>query len=183
MNKRQKLVQQQFLNNEEAVIKRLNQVYSKSLTDITGKIENLEFSIGGLQQKYDWMDDNDPDKVKIKSQIQSKIYQKQYQEQLKSQVDGVLKQMQTKSFTTVSDYLDECYNDGFIGAFYDQHGQGVPFLSPINQEAMVTAVQLDSKISKGLYTRLGEDVDLLKKKITAQVSRSISTGETFAITP
>ena len=182
MNRRQKLVQQQYLNNEEAVIRRLNQVYSKSLSDITDKIESLEFTIGGLQQKYDWLDDDDPEKAKIKSQIQSKIYQKQYQEQLRSQVDGILKQMQMKSFTTVSDYLDECYSDGFIGAFFDQHGQGVPFLSPINQEAMVTAVQLDSKISKGLYTRLGEDVDLLKKKITAQVSRSIATGETFAQT-
>lgn len=182
MNRRQKLVQQQYLNNEEAVIRRLNQVYSKSLSDITDKIESLEFTIGGLQQKYDWLDDDDPEKAKIKSQIQSKIYQKQYQEQLRSQVGGILEQMHTKSFTTVSDYLDECYSDGFIGAFFDQHGQGVPFLSPINQEAMVTAVQLDSKISKGLYTRLGEDVDLLKKKITAQVSRSIATGETFAQT-
>ena len=182
MNKRQKLVQQQFLNNEEGVIRRLNQVYSQSLTDITGTIKNLEFTIGGLQQKYDWLDDDDPEKAKIRSQIQAKIYQKQYQEQLRAQVDGVLKQMQAQSYLTVSDYLDECYTDGFIGTIFDAHGQGVPIVTPINQESMVRAVQLESKISKGLYTRLGEDVDLLKKKITAQVSRSISTGMTYAQT-
>ena len=182
MNRRQKLIQKQYLNNEQAVIKRLNQVYGQSLKDITGKIQNLEFTIGELQQKYDWMDADDPERAKIKSQIQSKIYQKRYQEQLQSQVGGILKQMQTSSFATVSDYLDECYTDGFIGTIFDAHGQGVPFMAPINQEAMVRAVQLDSKISKGLYTRLGEDVDTLKKKITAQVSRSIANGTSFSET-
>jgi hypothetical protein len=182
MNKRQKLVQQQFLNNEEAVIKRLNQVYNKSLNDINDKIKNLTFTIDKLQQEYDWMDPDDPKREKIKSQIQSKIYQKQYQEQLQSQVDGILKQMQTKSYLTVSDYLNGCYTDGFIGTIFDAHGQGVPIITPINQEAMVRAVQLESKISKGLYTRLGEDVDLLKKKITAEVTRAIATGESYAKT-
>lgn len=182
MNKRQKLVQQQFLNNEEAVIKRLEQVYGKSLTDINDKIKNLTFTIDKLQKEYDWMDPDDPERAKVKSMIQSKIYQKNYQEQLQTQVEGVLKQMQTQSYLTVSDYLEDCYTDGFIGTIFDAHGQGVPIVTPINQESMVRAVQLDSKISKGLYTRLGEDVDLLKKKITAQVSRSIATGMTFAQT-
>ena len=76
MNKRQKLVQQQFLNDEKAVIKRLNQTYNQSLSDVNDKIKNLDFSIGKLQQEYDWLDDNDPEKAKVKSQIQSKIYQK-----------------------------------------------------------------------------------------------------------
>ena len=51
---------------------------------------------------------------------------------------------------------------------------------PLNQEAMVRAVQLDSKISKGLYTHLGENVNMLKKRIAAEVSRGISTGMTYA---
>jgi hypothetical protein len=62
---------------------------------------------------------------------------------------------------------------------YDLHGQGIPLLFPLDQEAMVRAVQLDSKISKGLYTHLGENVALLKNKITAQVSRGIATGMSF----
>lgn len=173
------MVQQQFLNNEEAVINQLKQIYSESLADINDKIKNLTFTIDKLQQQYDWLDDSDPEKVRIKSMIQSKIYQKSYQEQLKVQVDGILNKMQTKSYLTVSDYLDECYTDGFIGTVFDAQGQGVPLITPINQEAMVRAVQLESKISKGLYTKLVDDVDLLKKKITAQVSRSIATGMTF----
>ena len=182
MNKRQKLVQEQFLNNEKAVIERLNQIYNKSLKDIDDKIKNLKFTINDLKLEYSWLDDEDPEKARIKSMIQSKIYQKQYQEQLRNQVDGILQRMDIAEFTNISDYLDTCYVDGFIGTMFDAHGQGVPIIAPIDQEAMVRAVQLESKISKGLYTRLGEDVTLLKKKITAQVSRSIATGMTYAQT-
>lgn len=179
MNNRQKLVQKQFLNSEEEVIKRLNEVYSKSLVEINDKIEKLSFTIGKLQQEYDWMDIDDPQRAKVKSMIQSRIYQKKYQEQLQKQLDGILKRMQTSEFTTISEYLDECYTDGFIGTIFDAQGQGVPIITPIDQEAMVRAVQLESKISKGLYRRLGEDVTLLRKKITAEVSRGIASGMTF----
>lgn len=179
MNNRQKLVQKRFLNNEKAVIEQLDDIYGQSLKDVTDKIKHLEFKIGKLQEEYDWLDDKDPRKAQIRSQIQSKIYQKQYQEQLQKQLDGILGQLRTNAYLTVSDYLDECYNDGFIGTIFDLHGQGIPIVAPIDQESMVRAVQLDSKISKGLYTRLGEDTDLLKRKIAAQVTRGISTGMSF----
>lgn len=179
MNRRQKLVQQQFLNNEEAVIKRLEYIYDQSLTEINKEIRNLQFKIDDLTEEYDWLDDGDPKKEIIKSKIQSKIYQKQYQESLQKQVDGILKQMQTKQFLTVSDYLDTCYEDGFIGSIFDLHGQNVPLMMPLDQTKMVRAIQLESKISKGLYTKLGEDVDVLKKRITAEVTRSIATGASY----
>ena len=177
MNRRQKLVQQQFLNNEETVIKRLQYIYDGSLSQIDAKIRNLEFSIGDLTEEYDWADD--AGKEVIQSKIQAKIYQKQYQEQLREQVEGILNEMQTKQFTTISEYLDTCYTDGFVGSVFDMHGQGVPLMMPIDQEAMVRAVQLESKISKGLYTKLGEDVGVLKKRIASEVTRSIATGSSY----
>lgn len=180
MNRRQKLVQQEFLNNEKAVIDRLRYIYDQSLFEVNSKIRGLEFQIGDLTEEYDWLEDDDPQKEIIRSRIQSKIYQKQYQEALQGQLDDILKKMQTKQFLTVSDYLDECYTDGFVGTVFDQHGQGVPLTLPIDQEAMVRAVQLDSKISQGLYTRLGEDVGVLKKRITSEVTRSIATGASYA---
>ena len=180
MNRRQKLVQQQFLNNEKTVIKRLQYIYDGALSDINKKIRELEFHIGDLTEEYDWLEDDDPKKEIIRSKIQSKIYQKQYQESLQDQVGGILKQMQTKQYLTISDYLDECYTDGFVGSLFDLHGQNVPLLMPLDQTKMVRAVQLDSKISKGLYTRLGEDVATLKKRITAEVTRSVATGTSYA---
>jgi hypothetical protein len=197
MNKRQQLVQAQFLNNEEAVIKRLKQVYGQSLKDINGKISNLDSSIAMLQEAYSSIDGDDigdlaravlgskknftPEEAQetLQSMIQSKVYQKKYQTALQKQVGSILDTMHEKEFKVVSDYLDKCYEDGFVGTMFDLQGQGIPLCFPLDQEAMVRAVQLDSKISHGLYSRLGEDVALLKKKITAQVSRGISTGMSF----
>ncbi len=198
MNKHQKLVQQQFLNDEEKVIGRLKSVYKQSLKDITSKVSVLDSSITQLKMIHDSVGDDElgdlaaaffkgkaqhmtPEEAKetLQSMIQSKVYQKNYQTALKKQVDGIYDKMLDKEFSTVSDYLTECYENGFVGTLFDLHGQGIPMAFPLDQEAMVRAVQLDSKISQGLYARLGEDVDLLKKKITAQVSRGISTGMTF----
>lgn len=178
MNKRQKLVQDAFLNDEERIISRLKTVYNKSLDDITKKAKELQDQINTLDALQQLTDDAE-EKALLKSMEQAKIYQKQYQDALKKQIGSILDNMQVEEFKTVDEYLKKSYEDGFIGTMYDLHGQGIPLCMPLDQEAMVRAVQTDSKISQGLYTRLGEDVALLKRKITAQVSRSISTGMTY----
>lgn len=178
MNKRQKIVQQAFLDNEEAIIKSLKTVYGQSLKDINQKAQELHDEFEELKAEYDTVEDEAEREV-LKSRMQSKVYQKQYQESLKKQVGDILDTMKEKEFTTVSDYLNKCYEEGFVGTMYDLQGQGIPLCFPLDQEAMVRAVQLDSKISQGLYSRLGEDVSLLKRKITAQISRGISTGMSY----
>ena len=178
MNKRQKLVQAQFLNNEEAVIRRLKQVYNQAQKDIEKKTQALQDEINRLGTLAKLSVD-DEEKAQLLSMQQSKIYQKQYQDAMKKQIGSVLDNMQVEEFKTVSEYLQKCYEDGFVGTMFDLQGQGIPLCFPMDQEAMVRAVQLDSKISQGLYSRLGEDVAMLKKKITAQVSRGIATGMTF----
>ena len=70
MNKRQKIVQQQFLDNEEAVIKRLHQVYTQSLKDITGKAKKLDDEIKELTDVYNDVED-EAEKAVLKSRIQS----------------------------------------------------------------------------------------------------------------
>jgi hypothetical protein len=115
----------------------------------------------------------------VKSMLQSKVYQKNYQIALQKQVDGILDKMHTHEFKAVNDYLNTCYEDGFIGAMFDLQGQGIPLCFPLDQEAMVRAVQLDSKISQGLYSRLGEDVSTLKKHITSEISRGIANGMSY----
>lgn len=173
-------MQQQFLDNEEGIIKRLTQEHTQSLKDITAKIEKLQEEFDELTAIYDTVED-EAQREALKSMQRSKVYQKEYQEGLKKQVSDVLDNLHKKEFESISEYLDGCYTDGFIGAMYDLQGQGLPLIFPIDQEAMVRAVQLDSKINKGLYSHLGENVAMLKKHITAQVSRGISTGATFVI--
>lgn len=178
MNKRQKIVQEAFLDNEEAVIRRLKQVYNQSLKDITAKAKALQDQINTLDA-LEGMTSDPAELAKLKSMKQAKVYQKQYQDALKKQVNSILDNMQVEEFKTVAEYLNQCYEEAFVGTMFDLQGQGIPLCFPMDQEAMVRAVQLDSKISNGLYSRLGEDVALLKKKITAQVSRGISTGMSF----
>ena len=197
MNQRQKLVQKQFLNNEEAVIGRLKSVYDQSMKDINGRISELDSSIAQLQKAYNDIGEDGvgdlakavlgskknftPEEAKstLQSMIQSKVYQKKYQQGLQKQVGDVLDKMHTNQFKTVSEYLDKCYEEGFLGTMYDLQGQGIPLCFPMDQEQMVHAVQLDSKIVEGYYQRLGEDVAVLKKRITAEVSRGISSGMSF----
>lgn len=178
MNKRQKIVQEAFINDEEAVIRRLKKVYDQAQKDIDAKAKDLQKEIEGLDALYDSIED-EKERARIKSMRQSKVYQKQYQDAMKKQVSGILDTMQVEEFKTVSDYLNKCYEQGFLGTMYDLQGQGIPLAFPMDQEAVVRAVQLDSKISQGLYNRLGEDVSLLKRKITATISRGVSTGMRF----
>lgn len=178
MNRRQKIVQQQFLDNEEAIIKRLKKLYEKSLKDIEAKAKSLQDDINRLDDLAGMAADPE-EKAELLSIKQAKVYQKQYQEAMKKQISSILDSMQVEEFQAISEYLSTCYEDGFIGSMYDMHGQGIPLAFPMDQEAIVRAVQLDSKISEGLYTRLGEDVALLKKKISSEVSRGIATGMSF----
>ena len=181
MNKRQKLVQQRFLNNEKEVIDELKKTYTTALDGINENIKNLNLEIDSIQGAIDVWEDfgGDEEKEILQSQLRSKIYQKQYQEALQGQIDDVLDKMNTEQFNTVTGYLKTCYDDGYIGTFYDLQGQGVPLIMPIDQESVVRAVQTDSKISQGLYTRMGEDVTGLKKVIASEVSRGILTGMTY----
>ena len=197
MNRRQRIIQERFIDNEEAVIGRLDNIYADGYRDISKRISVLDSDIGYLQKVYASVGDDDAGELartflrnkhitpaeareKLQSRIQSKVYQKDFQTALGKEISGVLDIMHDREFKTISDYLQTCYEDGFIGTMYDLHGQGIPMAFPIDQQAVVRAVQLDSKINTDLYTRLGQDVDLLKERITAQVSRGVATGASWA---
>ena len=179
MKYREKIVQIEFLDDEERVIRRLQAVYNQSLADITQKANALQEEIYKIQDKYNSIED-EQERETLKSMERSKVYQKQYQDALKTQVRGILDKMHQKEFKTVNEYLNGCYNKAFTGNMYVLHGEGIPLIVPIDQEKVVRAVQINSKINKGLYSRLGEDVDLLKRKITAQISRGVATGMSYS---
>lgn len=160
MNKAQKQVQQVQLNDEQKTIKQLQIVYGQARKDCEQKIRELS-SRTDLEN------------------LQTIIYQKQYQEALKKQLDGIVDNLQGRQFTTVADYLQKSYYNGYTGVMYDLHKQGIPIVAPINQNQVVKALQTDSKISKGLYSRLGEDTDYLKRSIRAELSRGISNGSSW----
>lgn len=183
MNKNQKLVQQQFLNNEKEVIRRLRLTYGQALKDVNENIKTLEMDINGVQATIDMFDNmggSPDDKAKLQSMLQSKIYQKQYQEAIHGQIDDVMKKLHKNAYATVDEYMNDCYSEAFIGAAFDLHGQGIPLIMPLDQESIVRAVQIDSKINKGLYFHLGESVNGLKQTIANEVSRGLVNGSSYA---
>lgn len=159
MNKREKEIQQAFLNNEKAVLKKLEGNYKDALGEINSKIELL-------------MARQDAD-------MQHVIYQVEYQKALKTQVQAILETLQANEFETLSEYLTKSYEDGFIGTMYNLQGQGIPLVFPIDQEQVVAAIQHETKLSESLYTTLGKDVVDLRKKIAGEISRGISSGQMY----
>lgn len=160
MNKRQKEVLQTQLNNEKAVLKKLESNYEDALAEINGKIETL-------------LARQDADMAHV-------IYQVQYQRALKTQVQSILENLQTNEFETISEYLAKSYEGGFLGTMYDLHGQNIPLIFPIDQEQVVAAIQHETKLSEPLYTALGKDITDLRKKISGEISRGISTGMMYS---
>lgn len=156
MNKRQKEVLEAAFKDEKKVIRELQKVYKDAEKEIDDKIAQL-------------MGRSD-------ANMQHVIYQVEYQKAMKAQIGAILDTMQANQFSFVSEYLTKCYEEGFVGTMYDLQGQGIPLCFPLDQRQVAKAVKLDSKISKGLYSRLGEDVAVLKTKISAEISRGIATG-------
>lgn len=157
MTEQQKEILQAQLNSEKRTLKELEQVYKQALKDVEKKIAELS-------SRRDM------------ENLQSIIYQKQYQEALKAQLEGVIAQLQSGEYATISDYLQRCYEDGYLGVMYDLQAQGIPIISPIDQSQVTQAIQTDTKLSKGLYARLGEDISKLKTSIRAEISRGIASG-------
>lgn len=160
MNKVQKEVQQSHLSDEKHTLKQLQRIYGQARKDCEQKIRELS-------SRTDF------------ENLQSIVYQKQYQEAIKKQLDGILDDLQGKQFTSVADYLQESYHNGYVGVMYDLANQGIPIVIPINQDQVVKALQTDSKLSKGLYARLGEDVGYLKRSIRAELLRGVANGSTW----
>ena len=175
MNKKQTEVELAKLTDEEKELNRLKAIYGKASEDIQKKIRISDGKINFLLSDFDNLDD------KQKSILQSQIYQKQFQESLKKQIDGFMKDLDSKQYKSVKDYMKSCYETGYIGTMYDLHGQGIPLVMPIDQKKVTRAMTHDTKLSTSLYKRLGVDVNLLKKRVVNNISRGIATASEYRV--
>ena len=167
------------LDAEKAVLKKLERQYQAALNDINQKVKLFDYDISMLDEAAADGGLDDAARAVLASQKRSKVYQKQYQEAMKGQIEGILDKLHGDEYATIQQYLHDSYNDAFLGTMYDLHGQGIPLIMPIDQAAAVKAIQTDSKISEGLYKRLGVDTKKLKKDIASEVTRGIATGLSY----
>lgn len=159
MRKDEKEVLQYQLDREKAILKELEKQYKAAL-------EAIDEKVAALLGRSD-------------ANLQHVIFQVEHQKALRRQIEGVLNQLHSNEFDTISDYLANCYEDGFIGSMYSMHHQGIPVIVPIDQNEVTKAVVLDSKISEGLYESIGVDVGKMKKSIRSEITRGISAGMSY----
>ena len=158
LNKHERQVIKLELDKEQKVLDDLERQYKKALRDIDDRIKMLQ-----------------ADKL-----TQSKMYQIQSQKALRGQVTAILDKLQADQYATIHEYLHDSYQDGFIGTMYSIHGQGIPLIVPLDQDAAVKAIITDSKISEGLYNHLGVNIKQLKQAIPQEITRGIASNMPFA---
>ena len=112
--------------------------------------------------------------------LQAIIYQLKYQRLLKSEIEGFLNALHTQNYQLIDDYLKDSYIPAHIGTLFDLQGQGVPLILPLNQEQMISAITLNSKLSAPLYNTLGYNIDYLKISVMAELSRGIAQRLSYA---
>ena len=160
MNNRQLQVQKSLLKNEKAVIKQLEKSYQEVIADIDKYILQL------LARKDT-------------ENLQSIIYQVKYQEAIKKELESYLTVLHSKNFETLDEYLKECYEQAHIGTLFDLQGQGIPLILPLDQEQMISAITLNSRLSAPLYNALGYNIDVLKLNVLQEISRGIAQGLSY----
>ena len=97
MKKHDKEVLQSRLDAGEKELKRLKAIYNKAADDIMKKIEISNGKIGVLLANWDDLTDEE------KSIYQSQIYQRNFQKSLKTQIDGFLKDLNSKQYATMTE--------------------------------------------------------------------------------
>lgn len=159
MKKWEKEILQKQIQNEAHVIVRIEQVYKQALAEIDDKIMAL----------------------KAKDQIQSVIYQTKYQEELKKQIQAAYDKLSHTWYTSINDYLKDCYEDSFYSTMYALHQQGIPIILPFNQEEVAHASAQDfSYLSKNLSDKLYSDTYDVARKTIGQISKGVAMNESYA---
>lgn len=173
MKKHQKEILKSTLDDEKKELKHLKAIYKKTLQDISGNIKLYNDKIEILLADIDEADEYQ------KSVLQSQIYHRDFQKNLQKQLNAFLSDLNNEQYKSINDYIEHSYEGGYIATMYDIAQQGIPIIAPIDQKKVIKAMSIDSKISKPLYEKLGEDVDKLKKRIANNISRGIASADSY----
>ena len=156
MYKVEKEVEQVLLNNEKNVLKQLEQTYVKALADIKGRLRLLQ----------------------AREETQSVIYQINYQKSLEKQINAIIGVLQQDNITTVQDFLNHMYEDGYIGIQYELMKQGVPVITSINQTEVISS--LFKKTGRMTFAdRMNVNMKDFKQKVKDTITRGIASGSTY----
>lgn len=175
MRKHEKEILQSTLDDEKKELNHLKAIYKKASQDISGNIKIYNDKIEILLADIDETDEYQ------KSVLQSQIYHRDFQKNLQKQLNAFLSDLNSEQYKSINDYIEHSYEGGYVATMYDIAQQGIPIIAPIDQKKVIKAMSIDSKISKTLYEKLGEDVNTLKKRIANNISRGIASAEPYEV--
>lgn len=173
MKKAQKEIQLHKLSDEERELKLLKSIYEEAVERINDQLVITNGKIKVLLADLNDLDEG------TKSVLQSQIWHKNFQEGISRQLNGFLNELNRNQYKSIDEYLNACYETGFIGAMYELSDQGIPLIMPIDQKKVVKAIRLDTKLSKELYTKLGENLDDMKKRVSNSISRGVAFSDSY----
>ena len=122
MNKAEKVAVKAQLTSEEKALKELKTAYRKARKDIQEQIRLLN-ARDDLQN------------------LQSIIYQRKYQEILLEQIDEALKDLKDNQYTTLDEFFNGSYVNGYVGSMYNFSSQGIPILMPVDPKKIERAIR------------------------------------------
>jgi len=156
--KREIEVAEYLLDREKKTLKKLEELYADALDEIKLRIAAMQTN----------------------AMTTSRAQRVQYQKTLALQITAILEKLHADEYQTIEHFANECYTNAFVGAVYNLHGQKIPMLLPIDNNAVAKAVLTESKINQNLYKELGVDVNHLIKTISNELARGISSNRPYA---
>lgn len=118
--------------------------------------------------------------LKSRDQIQSVIYQLKYQEELQKQIQAAYDKLSQTWYTTIDEYLKDCYEDSFYSTMYSLHQEGIPLIFPFSQTQVAQASAQDmSVLSKSLSKKLYSDTYDVAKQSIDQISKGLAMNESY----
>lgn len=150
MNKWEKELAALELKGERSVLNAMKGHYQTALERVYGKID-------ALSERDDLPG----------------IRQRRYQEALAEQIGGIIDDLEGGAYSTLEGYLQDSYEDGFLGTLYSLQKQGIPLAFPIDRASMArstTATADGVKLSKRVYSNTSK----LQKQVIAEITRGFA---------
>ena len=150
-------VEKAHLKLEKEAVNELKKSYEQALKDIQERVKYLQSD----------------------EALESKIRQLNYQRALETQITGILDVLKTDNIVTINKYLNEAYNNGFVGSLYCMQKENIPLAFGIDEKRVLTSIS--KKIENMTFADREEtNMDDFKKKVKSEITRGIANGSKYS---
>lgn len=158
MNKRQNEIERLMLDYEKQCVKDLQKTYTEALADVKLKLRSL---LG-------------------RDQTLSVAYQIEFQRTLENQLQSAIDTLKSGSITSVTDFLNKTYEDGYLGTIYSIQGQGIPINIGVDHKQLARVVNRKTD-SFRFSDRLYKNVDELAVAFKSEMTRGIANDSGYSM--